>query len=282
MTFDAKRRAMVIGGAGFLGRHLCRILADSGRDVLCVARRSPEGWRGPVADPSELGRLGGDFSEIYLVAAVVPYGRMNEFSVEMNRTNVELPLRVVERFGGARLVYASSVSVYGQPLCQPVGEDHPYNNPSAYALTKLAGEIVVRAHVNHAILRLPSLYGPGMTAATFLPAIIRHARQTGRITLLGDGSRRQDYLHVRDAAAMLAAAGSSTTVGVFNAVSGVAVSNLEVARTVAKLAGSVEIVFSGEDATPSCTYAADKWRAAFTLRPTVALDDGLRELMEDD
>ncbi len=273
---------MVIGGAGFLGRQLCRLLTESGRDVLCVARRRPEGWAGALADPAELIRLDDAFAEVYLVAAVVPYGRMNAFSLEMNRANVALPLEVVERFARARLVYASSVSVYGQPLCRPIAEDHPFNNPSAYALSKLAGETVVRAHANHAVLRLPSLYGPGMTPTTFLPAIIRQARQTGRITLLGDGARRQDYLHVRDAAAMLAAAGSSGAVGVFNAVSGVAVSNLEVARTVAELAGGAEIVFSGEDATPSCVYAAGKWQAAFSIRPSVALADGLRELMAHD
>jgi len=282
MAADRARRVMVVGGAGFLGRQLCHTLAGMGRDVLCVARRQPDGWRGAVADPADLPRMDDDFAEVYLVAAVIPYGRMQVFSPEMIRANVALPLEVVERFGQTRLVYASSVSVYGHPLCQPIAEDHPFNNPSAYALSKLAGETVVRAHTNHAVLRLPSLYGPGMTSSTFLPSIIRHARQTGRITLLGDGARRQDYLHVRDAATMLAAAGSSAVVGVFNAVSGEAASNLDVAQMVAKLAGNVEIIFSGEDATPSCVYAAEKWRAAFTVRPAVALGDGLRELMEHD
>jgi UDP-glucose 4-epimerase len=279
MTINDNRRVMVIGGAGFLGRQLCKTLAGQGKDVLCVARQRPAGWSGEVAPPEDLSQLPDDFAAIYLVAAVIPYGRLNEFSAAMTQANIALPLMVAERFAQARLVYASSVSVYGQPLSLPIDEGHPFNNPSAYALTKLAGETVVRAHENHAVLRLPSLYGPDMTATTFLPIIIGHARQTGKITLLGDGSRRQDYLHVRDAAAMLAAAGSAAPIGVFNAVSGQAVSNLEVAQTIARIAGHVEIAFSGQDVSPSCIYAAEAWRNAFNFEPAITLHEGLREMM---
>jgi UDP-glucose 4-epimerase len=221
-----------------------------------------------------------DFALVYLVAAAIPYGSMNSYSDEMVRTNIGLPLRVAEKFQRCRLVYVSSVSVYGNPLCYPVSEEHPYNNPSAYGLSKLAGEIAVSAHPNHTIQRLSSLYGGGMKAPSFLPLILRQAQERGEITLFGDGSRQQDFLHVQDAARMLVMVGGSQVSGTFNLVNGTAVTNLEAATVVAETVGNVRIRFSGEDHTPSGVYTPHRWQSAFGVLPEMGLRAGIREMIE--
>lgn len=274
-----QQRILIIGGSGFLGSRLCRILHATGKDVAATVRRRSAESLWVQYQQEEFDALPDNFDLVYLLAAHIPYGEMNNYSPLLIDTNLGLPLRVAERFQCARLIYASSVSVYGTPLWQPITEEHPFNRPSAYALSKLAGEVAVAAHSDQVTLRFSSLYGAGMAAKTFLPLIIEQARQTGRITLSGDGARTQDYLHVQDAARMLMVAGEGKATGIYNAVNGRARSNLEVARTVAALMPGVKIVFGGEDRTPSCTYSTEHWREFFPAIDPIELATGVAEMM---
>lgn len=274
------RSALVIGGSGFLGRNLCSQLGSAGYRVSVLNRNPLKGWSGQQYFPSDFETIRDDFSLVCLLAAEIPYGDMNSFSYQMIETNVGLPLRVAEKFQRCRLVYVSTVAVYGNPLCNPVSEEHPYNKPSAYGLSKLAGEVAVSAHPNHTIQRLSSVYGGGMKALTFLPVILRHALERKEITLFGDGSRRQDFIHVKDAARMLVMVGNSQVTGTFNLVSGTAISNLEAATVVAEIVGNVHIKFSGEDHTPSSVYTQHLWRSAFGVSPNIDLSSGIREMIE--
>lgn len=274
-----QQRILVIGGSGFLGSTLCGILHAEGREVYALDHRQNSGLPWEQYPAEALDTLHDDFDLIYLLAAHIPYGAMNTFSTPLIQTNLGLPLRVAERFQRARLVYASSVSVYGTPLWLPLTEEHPYNRPSAYALSKLAGEVAVAAHPEQMTLRFSSLYGAGMTARSFLPLIIEQARQMGRITLFGDGSRTQDFLHVKDAARMLVVAGAGSATGICNAVNGRASSNIEAAQIVAALLPGVEIELGGEDRTPSCAYSTDHWCELFPATATTDLGTGLAEMI---
>lgn len=277
-----QRRILVIGGGGFLGRILCDLLRDAGHEVIPLNRRPNPDWTEIQYCAENLDSLDDSFDLVFLLAAHIPYGEMNCYSPRLIETNLGLPLRVAQRFRNARLVYASSVSVYGTPLWLPMTEEHPFNRPCAYALTKLAGEIAVAAHPNQVSLRFSSLYGAGMKARTFLPLIVEQARRTGRITLFGDGARTQDFLHIRDAARMLAVAGTHTATGIFNAANGRAISNLEAAQTVAALLPGVEIVFSGEDCTPAAAFAMGRWHESFPAIDTIDLATGLAEMIADE
>lgn len=273
------KKCLVIGGGGFLGRHLCRCLIASGMDVTVAARSIPDLWDGPPVSLSDISTLDTEFDVVYLLAAHIPYGAMDRSSNELLQANIVLPLMVAEKFSTIRLVYISSISVYGTPLMIPVDEDHPFNRPSAYGLSKLSGECAVSAHPDHIILRLSSLYGTGMRKSSFLPVIIDDALRFRQITLFGDGGRKQDYLHVKDAARMIRAAGDSSVSGVFNLVNGDPASNLEAARTVAAVLGDVTIVHKGEDHTPDTIFSAQKWKSVFPVLPEVALCSGIREML---
>lgn len=275
----SQQRILVIGGSGFLGSRLCRILRAAGKDVAATVRRRSAESLWVQYQQEEFDALPDNFDLVYLLAAHIPYGEMNNYSSLLIDSNLGLPLRVAGRFRRARLVYASSVSVYGTPLWQPINEEHPFNRPSAYALSKLAGEVAVAAHPEQVTLRFSSLYGAGMVAKTFLPLIIEQAQQTGRITLIGDGARTQDYLHVQDAARMLMVAGEGKATGIYNAVNGRASSNLEVARTVAALLPGVQIDFGGEDRTPSSSYSTEHWREFFPAIDPIELATGVAEMI---
>ena len=276
---DDDRQILVLGSSGFVGGHLLRTLRQRAAAVSTVNR---------VLDPAlpisqyvvdDLGRIPQRFDVVFLLSAHVPYGRMSVHSRALAEANIDLVIRVMKAFPDARLVFASSVSVYGEPQRLPVDEKHPFNRPHAYGLSKLAGETVARTHPKHVILRFSSLYGPGMTRQTFLPTAIDRARAEGRIVLHGDGGRLQDYLFIEDAVEMLIEAGRSSTTGVFNAASGEARSNRDVADAIADELGGVEIRFEGPETGFSCAYSVEKWVGAFRTRPQTDLRDGIRRML---
>ncbi len=271
--------ALVIGSNGFLGQRLVAALRERRVSVQGVSRSPLANEEIPTCRADELGTLACDFDGVYLLAAVIPYGALDRVTPELIASNVSLPQQVVERFPAARLVFASSVAVYGAPLRSPIDEEHPFLRPSAYGLSKALGEQTVAAHGNAISLRFSSIYGPGMTAATFLPKLIRRGREEDRLILFGDGSRRQDYLHVDDAVRMLLAAGGSGRTGVFNAAHGSSATNREVAQLVSERLGRIPIEFNGDDDSPSFEYSRTKWDDAFACRPQVTLDEGIARML---
>ena len=167
--------------------------------------------------------------------------------------NVDLCSTLVQALPHARHVLASSVSVFGPSDGSPVTMATPCRPTHPYGLSKLAGECVVGTAPSHAILRFSSLLGRGMHPDTFVPRIIADARRDGQITLMGSGERLQNYLDVRDAAALclrvLDMAGNVATLGIGPR----SWSNREIAGHVAKRLGS-RIVLAGSDDSPSSIY----------------------------
>jgi len=274
------RHSLILGSSGFVGTSLLRRLSERGGAVSVMNRTLDPTLTVAQALVDDLTRVPRRFDVVFLLAAHVPYGRMDVYSAALLEANVDLVTRVVKAFPDARLVYASSVSVYGEPQYLPVDEEHSFNSPHAYGLSKLAGETIARSHPNHVILRFSSLYGPGMTRKTFLPTVIDDARTKGRIVLGGDGSRLQDYLFVEDAAEMLIEAGQTTASGVFNAASGEARSNRAVAEIIAHELGNVDIRCRGPEKSASCAYSVEKWAAEFRTRPKTDLRSGVQRLLQ--
>jgi nucleoside-diphosphate-sugar epimerase len=203
---------------------------------------------------------------------------MNRPDPNLSEANVAMPLRLSRRFPNSRLVLASSVAIYGRAP-SPRTEESPFVAPDEYGWTKLAAEAVVRQHRSFGIVRLSSLYGPGMRAPTFLPALVRTARESGRIVLFGDGMRSQDYLHVLDAARMLGIVATQHQNGTFLGASGQATSNLDVATLVARALPGTRIGFEGTDDSPSVSYDVDLTRRRTGFTPSISMDEGIRSMV---
>lgn len=274
-------KAVIVGSTGFLGSALKKLLDPQKHEVVLCNRRSISEMSSPQFPVSQLESIRADEIEtVYLLAAYIPYGQPDEFTQPLIAANVELVAKVCDHFRHSRIVYSSSVSVYGTPIQPELSENAPLNQPGAYGLSKLAGETIVRAHERHCVLRFSSLYGAGMTAPTFLPVVVNKALADGAIAVYGSGTRMQNYLHVADAANMLLAAAKTDVNDVFNAVDMRSYSNTEVAHMVAAAVGDVTIAYTGEDASPSYIYDNTKWNHTFAYRPQVTLKQGIEELVE--
>lgn len=122
----------------------------------------------------------------------------------MHDTNVGLTWRLVNAAPRAcRIIYSSSISVYGKSLARkPADEDTPAKPDSEYSRSKLEAEGIVRKHPLHAILRIGTIYGPGFEDYF----LILGKMKAGKMSIIGKGDNRIPLVHADDVAQAIAAA----------------------------------------------------------------------------
>jgi UDP-glucose 4-epimerase len=283
-------RILVTGHSGFLGGHVAERLAG-GHVVVGVSRRST-GRVHEVAD--DLGRPG---IAQRLAAAVEPCDVIVHAGASLDRDPLSPALAHVNCGGtqelvglaeawGAHLVFVSSISVIGRPQRIPVGEDHPTAASTPYVASKLFGEHVVTAAAGRglrtAILRLTSPIGPGMPEGRIVSAFVQRSLDGEPLQLLGRGTRRQDYVDVRDAAAGIARCIDAEATGLFNLGFGRSVSNLALAnRCVTVLESASAVRFAREPDPEDGVHwdvSVDAARAGFGYAPEISLDQSLLDI----
>jgi len=246
-------RIVVTGGAGFIGGHLADALVSRGDDVVVVDDLStgsrehvPEGAGIVVQDVAE--GLGETFAGADAVLHVA--GQASIFKSFDNpegdlRTNVLGTINVIEAcvaHGVERLVFAGSMTAYGEPERVPTPEDEPCVPVSYYGVTKYAAERYVHASAPRGLavttLRMFNVYGERQSLtnpyqgvlAIFLGNVLRGEP----ITIHSDGLQTRDFVYVGDVVdAWLRVAGDETTRdAVYNVGSSVETSIAELADTV--------------------------------------------------
>jgi UDP-glucose 4-epimerase len=250
-------RAIVTGGAGFIGSHVVDALLARG-DAVAVVDSLVHGSRENVGAGAELHVR--DIREPLddLFAAVRPEAVFHLAAQADVRVSVDDPVgdaevnvlgtvRILEeaRRHGAQVVFASTGgAIYGECV-EPAREDAPCEPLSPYGTAKLAGEEYLRSFnrlhgTGHVALRYGNVYGPRQdphgeagVVAIFLGALARGEQAR----IFGDGLQTRDYVYVGDVArATLSALGHDG--GVFNVGTGLATSVVELYELCARVAGT--------------------------------------------
>ncbi|WP_079102424.1 NAD-dependent epimerase/dehydratase family protein [Streptomyces sp. TP-A0356] len=222
-----RRRAMVTGGAGFLGSHLCERLVDSGVAVDCVddlSSGSADNVRRLTCRPG-FRLLEHDVSEPRFAGAFPgPYDMVLHCAGPASRADCRRrPLKALDACGlgtrnalavadrdGARFLLVSSGQVYGDPMVHPQREDYwgnvdPVGPRGAYDESKRFSEALTTAHATAAgtdagIVRVFNTYGPRMRAddRRAIPTFIRQALAGEPVTVEGDGRQTRSLCYVDD------------------------------------------------------------------------------------
>jgi len=291
-------RAVVTGGAGFVGSHVAEALLARGDEVTVIDDLST-GKRENV--PAGATLVEHDVRQPFEVDADVVFHLAAQADVRVSvadpgldaEVNVLGTVRVLEaaRLAGAQVVFASTGgAIYGE--CErPAREDDERLPLSPYGVSKLAGEEYLagynRLHgTRHVALRYGNVYGPRQDPhgeAGVVAIFFARLREGKPLTVFGDGRQTRDYVHAEDVAqaTLLAAAGEG---GVFNVGTGLETSVLELAELCGRAAGvEPELVHAPERAGELQRSFLDPARAERELgfRAEVPLDEGLRRTWEE-
>ncbi|HVP23384.1 MAG TPA: NAD-dependent epimerase/dehydratase family protein [Conexivisphaerales archaeon] len=226
-------KALVTGGAGFIGSTLCQTLLELGHRVvafddlstgeisnIAALMESPgfELVRGDCRRYEEVVPAARDVDIVYHLAARAEVRPEKASPREMFEENVSATQVLLEaaRTGRARkVIFASSSTVYGEAVVIPTPEDYaPLNPVSVYGATKLASEAIISAYVgtygfDAAILRLANIVGPRCSHGVVHDFVEKLMRDPSSLRILGDGRQRKSYLRVDDCARAFVVAGES-------------------------------------------------------------------------
>jgi len=303
------KTVIITGGAGFIGSNLTDALVGHGAKVtvfdsfvngkmenLSESLDGCEIITGDVRDAelvASLSDLSPDFifdlaATPLLVSFEDPY-----YDLTVNAGGF-INILSLARKSGAKIVRASTGSVYGNPEYLPMDEAHPLLPISPYAVSKLAGEHYANIYketygVEVCCLRYFNVYGPrqAMTEEMgVVPIFISRLLSGQPLNIYGSGQQSRDFLHVSDVVAGTLAAGLSTnTLGkVFN-IGGLKreVKIIELANILGELLNvKPKMVF--RDAKPGdiarLVAKSDYANRVFGYLARVELEDGLREYIE--
>src|ERR1700722_13510142 len=268
-------KVLIIGANGFLGTHLVRKCLSLNWKVECIYNENEDNIPASCKTYhiSELQNLGHAYQAIFLLAARIPYGKLSGFTHELIDNNVLLPLQISRQFPLTPIIYSSSVSVYGATK-GVISENSTFTRPNAYGLSKLSGEYILQTHPRFRIIRFSSLYGKGMQQNTFLPKIIKTAKYNNKITLFGNGNRKQDYLHVDEAVEYCLEAAMYKENSIFLGVYGKSYSNLAIAKIIKRNIPECSLTFEGEDKSQSYMYNNEWTKKTLQFEPVYPLEEG--------
>ena len=222
---------------------------------------------------TELFKINRSYDTIFHLAAQL--AGKNTSSKDLFDANVNLTKELVTKINYKKFIYASSVSVFGQNEKNEVlNEDSRILNPEEYGISKYWGEQIVKSSPEFSIIRFSSIYGPNMNENTLIPIYINQALNYGLITIWGDGSRKQNYIHVNDAANLLLKAKDSEKNGIYLGTQTKEYSNLEIAEIIAGYT-STKIDFKGTDYSSSFFYNNDKTRSLMKWEPQIDIEKGI-------
>jgi UDP-glucose 4-epimerase len=258
-------RAIVTGGAGFIGSHVADLLVARSDEVVVLDNLShgrPENVNGgaelvvaDIRDPQAVGEV---FQETR-PEACFHLAAQADVRVSVQRpdfdadVNVLGTIRLLEaaRQHGTRIVFASTGgAIYGE-CGEPAAETSPREPLSQYGTSKLAGEEYLATYnrlygSGHTALRFGNVYGPRQDphGEAGVVAIFLGRLGAGEAPhIFGDGTQQRDYVYVGDVAAVTVAAAAGPA-GVYNIGTGVATSVLDLFETCRRASGvDVEPVF---------------------------------------
>jgi len=306
------QRALVTGGAGFVGSELVRQLAGQGFAVRIVdnlvngRRENLQGVLGEnveliVADIRDIKSMTSLLRDVDIVFHLACLGVRHSIHspVENHEVNASATLgllNIARRIGIKRFVYVSTSEVYGMAVTTaPLTEEQPTFPMTVYGASKLAGECYSRAFWNTyryptVILRPFNAYGPRChhegDSGEVIPKFILRCLAGQPMVIFGDGTQTRDFTYVSDTASGIIGAGiSESSVGqTFNLGTGKEIRILELANTMRQVLDRPDAEILHADPRPGdvprLMADSSKARRLFQFQPRVGLRDGLAQIRD--
>jgi len=304
---EAKPKAVVTGGAGFIGSHLvaelCRlnwktvVIDDLSSGKIenispFLSSGSVEFIQGSVTDLKLLSRIFSGARYVFHEAAIASVPASVENPVASHETNLNGTLNVLlaARDNQVRkVIFASSCALYGNEPTLPKKEEMEPDPQSPYSVNKLAAEyycgIFTKVYgLPTACLRYFNVYGPRQDPnsqySAAIPKFIQIVRAGTRPIIYGDGEQTRDFIYVKDVVRANIMAAENQATGVFNIGSGQSISINKLVSLVCELLNRPDLlpVFKEERAGDVRHSLADISKARqFGFSPEYSIEQGLKD-----
>jgi len=305
-TFETRGagRALVTGGAGFIGSNLVAALVARGTPVV-VLDSLVSGYRsnldalpsvrfveGDVRDRAAVDAAMEGVEVVYHLAASVGNKRSIDdpvFDAHVNVLGTVNVLEAARRAGARKIVASSSAGIFGELKHLPIREDHPVEPDSPYGATKLCEEKLCLAYaklyaIEAVCLRYFNVYGPNQRFDAYgnvIPIFMFQMLRGEPLTIFGDGEQTRDFVNVADVVqANLRAAGAAGVSGAFNIGSGTRITINRLVELLREASGLSPVVRHGPpragDVRDSLADVSAA-RAAFGFEPSTGIAAGLAE-----
>jgi len=305
----AGARAVVLGGAGFVGSHLCERLLADGAEVTSVdsyvtgrldnvahlaGNARFRAVQHDITRPLEVDGPVHYVLNLASPASPIDYARLPVETLRVGSLGTEHALQLA-RAKGAVMVQASTSEIYGDPLVHPQREDYsgnvdPTGPRAVYDEAKRYGEAIVSAYrrslgVQTRIARIFNTYGPRMRLddGRVVPAFVSQALEGQDFTVFGDGTQTRSFCYVRDLVDGLVRLARSEVSDPVNLGNPAEMTILQFAEAVRKAAGGGGRIVhrplpqgDPRQRRPDITRA----RTLLEWEPKVPLEEGLRETIQ--
>lgn len=268
------KKALVTGGAGFIGSHLVEELVKMGVYTISLDNyfagkheniahlNRHDNFQEEECDILDIRKL----DELFKGVEVVFHQAASKKTICLNNPRLDLDinakgtfnlLELSIKYGVKKFMHASTGSVYGEAQYYPQDENHPLNPTSYYGASKLAGEKYVGIFnhlygLNTSVLRYFHVYGPRQESSKVggvVSIFVRKLLNNEPITIYGDGTQQRSFTYVKDVvkANIFAATNPKSSGKVFNCASGIKVTINELAQYVSRALNISTPVINYED-----------------------------------
>lgn len=226
-------RVLITGGCGFIGSHTVDILIENGYDVIVIDKLLKKENLNPkakyikldVTSPklkSIMKKLSVNF--LFHFASTVNIRNSFENPIKYVKNNILSTINILDACIACnikKIIFSSSISVYGEPKYLPVDEKHPTIMPilsddlkdkslkviNPYTISKIASELYIQMFnekygIDYVILRYANVYGPrqSISSGAVIPSFISKILAKSSPIIYGDGTQTRDFIYVEDVA----------------------------------------------------------------------------------
>jgi len=295
-------KALVTGGAGFIGSNLVRRLLRDGHKVTVLDDLS-SGYsqnltglsvrfiEGDIRNPDAVTEAMRNIEVVFHLAASVGNKRSIDCAIQDAEINVMGTVRLLDaaRHAGVRkIITSSSAGIFGELKTLPIREDHPIDPDTPYGASKLCAEKETLAYgklfdLETICLRYFNVYGPNQRFDAYgnvIPIFVFRMLRGEPLTIFGDGQQTRDFVNVADVVSANLGAATPGVRGAFNIGCGASVTINDLVRKLKVASGMAPAVEYGPprpgDVLDSLADISAAGRA-FGFAPSVGLDEGLKE-----
>ena len=309
------KNVLVTGGAGFIGISLCQKLLKEGNLVVIldnfnhyysgkeerlqeVLTQFEPGkdyiiHNKDLINPSTLDNLNRNFDYIFHLAAQAGVRYSIQHPVEVTRNNIESSVNIFEyacEVNPIKVIFASSSSVYGNPIYTPLDEGHPKNPISPYAVSKLTGEIYADYYFREkglpvTSLRFYTVYGPSGRPDMAIRKFFNLMLQDKEIMIYGDGEQLRDFTYISDIVngLILAAESPKSTGEIFNLGCSNPIKVIDLISKMYEISGKQQKLkyIEKQEGDVEVTHSnITKAKKILGYTPEVYIDEGLQKTFE--